>query len=279
MKKLLFVTGAVLLLSGCGRVVLPHKTLSYKEACPGFDRVRCHPDDDPRALIFNLTPPVLEIIEKKPAYNRFLGRAYRQPYQRGDLGRYCNDAVVPLFLEDVHFDTNSAAGTFVYSYKLKSTLDAGADADLVKAATAAGLPPAATEKIKAAAKVAYNRAKEREVSTTGRMRIVRLSTDTVEELRRGSGATLAPCRQFLIANPNYSLVKAMTVFHIENSSSDTQIASEIAASVKGSVAGVDDSTLANVNAAIDRSVEENIQTALSDRYLIWAVSWLRPEDT
>jgi hypothetical protein len=277
MRKVLLVTALTLILAGCGRVVLPHRTMSYSEACPGFQKVRCHPDDDRRALIFNKVPPPLTIKDEEPQYMAFLGRAYRQPYRTGDIGRPCNNAVPTLFTEK-HMDTSAATGSFEYSYELKSALKAGADADLVKAATAAGLPPAATEKVQAAAEAAYNREKERKVATTGRMHVIRFPREVLDEIRFGTDPDLQACRDFLSENPDYALVKAMTVFHIDDSTSDTQITDDITASVTGSLDGVDGETLAKVNAAIERSVKENIQTALSDRYLVWAVSWLRPED-
>lgn len=248
MRGLIMAATAAFLLAGCGhnRVVLPHQTMSYEDACPGYDRVRCHPDDDPRALIFNLTPPAITVENGQPNYSTFIGRGFNQPYRRGNIGRTCNTAVPSLFNPTTDFDHDSATSSFVYNYKLSSTLNAGAEVDLVAAATAAGLPPAATERVRAAARGAFNRARNRQVATQGRMRIVRLKTTVLDELRNGTGATLEPCRRFLAQNQGYAVVKAATVFHIERSSSDNQISSQIASEIKAAVQGVSADNLANV---------------------------------
>ena len=281
MRKVVIAASVVaVVLGGCatwpGRVKLPHRSLPYAEACPGFQDVRCHPDDDPRGLIYNLTPPPLARPNGVPAYGDLIGRAYRQPYQRGDIGRPCGASTSPF--DSSHFDTTAAESSFEYSYRLNSTLNAGANADLVAAARAAGLPPAAADRLQAAARAAFNRARNREVSTTGRMHVVRLKTATIDELRLGSDPAFAACRQFLAQNTNYALMKAATVFHIERSASDTQIAEQIVADIKTNVTGLTDQQLATIEADVARVVGEQIRSALADRYIVWAATWLRPED-
>ncbi|MFO6430261.1 hypothetical protein ACLBKT_09255 [Erythrobacter sp. W302b] len=235
------------------------------------------PTMPPRALIFNLNPPVIEKVAGEPIYLSFVGRAYRQPYTRGALGSPCNNAATTPFAA-TDLDTQSASGTLDYSYKLESNLKAGADADLVQAAVAAGLPTGAVDCVEAAAKAAYDKAKNREVTTTGQMRIVLLKQIFVDEVRMDNNPRLAACRQFLQSNPEYALMKAITVFHIGKSQSASSIATRIAADVKASVSGLDATQLAAVKAAIDSKVTEEIQTALEDRYIVWAASWLKPED-
>ena len=278
MKKFAIIAIVAGSLSGCvGKVQLPHKKLSYADACPGYQDVRCHPDDDPRALIFNLNPPVIENENGTPRYLAFVGRAYRQPYNRGALGRPCNDVAMTPFV-DADRDSKSASGTFDYRYKLKSNLSASADVDLVKAAVAAGLPPGAKDNVAAAAKAAFEQAKEREVVTSGQMRVVRLWTTVLDEVRQGNTSRLTACRQFLKDNPDYAIIKAITVFHIGKSGSDASIANQIAVNIKASVTGADSEKLAAINSAIDSKVTEQIQSALEDRYIVWAATWLKPED-
>jgi hypothetical protein len=261
--------------SASGKVILPHKKLKDKDACPGFQNVDCAPDDDPSWLKFNLVPPTLFLGEDgNPEYNLFVGRAFRQPYQTGTIGRYCNLEPKVLFKTE-HLDSKSATSGFEYKYKLKSSFGANAEADLVQAATAAGLPPAATEKVRAAAKAAYKRAKDREVVTNGRAILVRLKDPVVQELLYGSGADLEPCRKFLRDNKDFAIVKAMTVFHIKGSTSDTTIDDKIVADIKASLQGTGAENLADVGAAIEKTVNTQVKTALSDRYIVWGASWLR----
>jgi hypothetical protein len=274
----LLVTSTLVAAPVWSDVRLPHKTMSYNEACPGFQKLKCAPDDDPRQLRFNVSPPVLEITSGGPAYNLFLGKVYPQPYRPGMNGRYCNVGSPSSILAPVDLDTQSASSSFEYTYQLKSNLGAGADVDLVQAATAAGLPPAAADKVRAAAKAAYKKAKDRKVRTTGVARLVRLRSDVLQEILHGTDARLEPCRALLRANPDSAMIKALTVFHIQDASSTTDIDTQIAADIKASLSATDTAKLADVNAAIDRTVHEQIKTALADRYLVWAVTWLKLDD-
>lgn len=278
MRTLLCLSLA-LTLPACAGVQLPHKKLSYAEACPGFQKLKCVPDDDPRALRFNLSPPFLEIGDSGPRHATMLGKLYQQPYRRGANGRYCgtDDARQPIF-DANHIDAQSATGSFDYSYKLSSDFGVGADADLVQALTAAGVPQAATDKVKAAANAAYKRAKKQTITTRGTMMVVRLKDQVVQSLMYGDSAALAPCRELINANPDWALVKAMTVFHIADASSTTNIDDQIAADIKASLDGIGQENIAKANAAIERVVTEEVKTALSDRYIVWAVTWLRKGD-
>lgn len=274
--SVLFSALAVVPVTAPAKVKLPHKNMSDAEACPGFQSVNCAPDDGPR-LLFNLVPPVLEIDDAgKPRYELFLGRAFRQPYKQGMIGQYCdNGTTIPFRPSD--YDLKSASSSFSYKYKLKSEFSASADADLVKALEAAGLPPASLDKVKAAAKAAYNRQKNREIITTGRALLVRLNDRTVQELLRGSNSELQGCRNFLRANSTVSIVKAMMVFKIENSSSMTDIHDSIVADVKASLADLNGDQLAGVQSALNRQVDTELKSALSDRYIVWSVTWLNSQ--
>lgn len=271
--RLIAIAATTVLLAGCAGVQLPHKKLSYAEACPGFQKVKCAPDDDPAQLRFNLVSPIIQTDNGRPLYNEVLGRMYEQPYRRGLIGRYCNTAAAPLFTQ-ADIDANSATSDFEYTYKLKSELDAGADADLVAALTAAGVPPAATDQVKAAAKAAYNRVKDREVATTGRARLVRLKPGVIAELMNGSDPKYAPCREALRASDSEAMVKAMTVFHIDDASASTSIKKEITSDIEASLEGTGAENIGAVRAALERTVSEQIESALSDRYFVWAVTWL-----
>lgn len=259
------------------KVVLPHKTLADKDACPGFQRVNCAPDDDPRQLRFNLVPPVLEIQDDRPAYHEFLGRAFAQPFTRGAIGRYCSSgAENPFKAENV--EAKSASSSFEYRFKLKSDFSASADADLVSAAVAAGLPREAKEKLTSAAKAAYSKAKNKEVVTTGRATLVRLPSALISELRFGNKPEWNECRNFLRANKDYAIVKAMMVFHILGSTSNTDLDEKLAADLKISLKGTSAENIASVQTAIDQTVQAQLKSALADRYIVWAVTWLQNDD-
>ncbi|MDM8354001.1 hypothetical protein [Brevundimonas diminuta] len=148
----------------------------------------------------------------------------------------------------------------------------------MQAATAAGLPPEVANRVQASARAAFSRAKNREVATKGRMLVVRLNIAATDGLRVGGNARLAECRQWLIDNEKYAVVKAATIFQIERSSSDTQVADQIISDIKANLSGLTEQQIASVSAAIDRTVKEQIRTALADRYVVWATTWIRPED-
>jgi len=259
------------------QVQLPHKNLSYSAACPGFQHVQCAPDGDPRRLIFNLVPPVLEVVRGHPVYANLLGRTFDQPYTQGAVGRNCGSVASPF--TNSHFDYGSATSPLTYNFTLESTLTVGAEVDLVQALVRAGLPSQLTAQVSAAAHASFTRNRNRIVSTTGRLLIARLKTSVIDQIRFGTGRNaLTRCGAFLVANPRKALIKAMSVFYIRRSSAGTSIDQAIIADIQAILRGTSAEHIASVNVALNSHVRSLISSELSDRYIVWAVTWLRPED-